>query len=306
MVSRADRFELMRLFVRIAETRSMSGAGRSLGLSQPSTSRLLKQLEEALGVHLVKRSTHALVLTDAGLNFLPLAIDMLRQWDEAADTTGQSREAHRGPIRVAAPVALGQTMLAEMAAKFLVDHPMISIDWRLVDDPGDLAAGGYDVWIRAGPIQDQALIVHELGRSPHLIVGHASQQPVDHPDELGGRDAVHLAHLTTRQIPLHAQDGRTALLRLKPVFTTDSLYAAFTAIRTGVGYGVLPHWLVSSELGKLSLAPLCREWSPPEIILSVAYPQARYRPERVKLFVDHLRSSARKPELVQRLGALTL
>src|ERR1700733_808078 len=45
MGTNGDRFELMRLFVRIAEARSLSAAGRLLGLSQPSTSRQLKQLE---------------------------------------------------------------------------------------------------------------------------------------------------------------------------------------------------------------------------------------------------------------------
>lgn len=305
-MSRADRFELMRLFVRIAETGSMSGAGRSLGLSQPSTSRLLKQLEEALGVHLVRRSTHALVLTDAGQGFLPRAVEMLRQWDEAAENTLLSREIHSGPIRIAAPVALGQTLLAEIAARFAIEHPGVSIDWRLVDDPGDLVAGGYDLWIRAGPIQDETLIVRELGRSAHLIVAQSSQDKASGPEELSGRDAVHLVHLTTRQIPLQTKDGRSATLRLKPAFTTDSLYAAVTAVRAGVGYGILPRWLVAGDLARRTLIQLCSDWDPPEIVLSVAYPQARYRPARVKAFIEHLRTSSQRPELLTRLDSITL
>ena len=53
MSSKVDRIELVRLFVRIAETRSLSAAGRALGLSQPSSSRQLKQLETMLGTQLV-------------------------------------------------------------------------------------------------------------------------------------------------------------------------------------------------------------------------------------------------------------
>src|SRR4051794_23282969 len=52
----ADRFEFMRLFVRIAETGSLSAAAQSLGVSQPTASRQLKQLESMLGVQLVRRS----------------------------------------------------------------------------------------------------------------------------------------------------------------------------------------------------------------------------------------------------------
>ena len=64
-----DRFEFMRLFVRIAETGLLSTAARSLGISQPTASRQLKQLEGLIGIQLVRRSTHYVVLTDAGSPF---------------------------------------------------------------------------------------------------------------------------------------------------------------------------------------------------------------------------------------------
>jgi len=54
-----DGFELMRLFVRIAETGSLSAAAQSLAISQPTASRQLKQLEQLLDAQLVRRSTHS-------------------------------------------------------------------------------------------------------------------------------------------------------------------------------------------------------------------------------------------------------
>ena len=73
MSTPVDRLNLMRLFVHIAEVRLLSGAGRLLGLSQPSTSRQLKQLETTLGVELFQRSTHELVMTEAGKVFYEYA-----------------------------------------------------------------------------------------------------------------------------------------------------------------------------------------------------------------------------------------
>ncbi|MEO0917428.1 MAG: LysR family transcriptional regulator, partial [Pseudomonadota bacterium] len=70
MARTLDRFDLMRLLVRIAETGSLTAAGRSLGLSQPSASRQLRSLEADLGTQLVMRSTHELAFTDAGQEFL--------------------------------------------------------------------------------------------------------------------------------------------------------------------------------------------------------------------------------------------
>ena len=296
MSSKVDRIELVRLFVRIADTRSLSAAGRALGLSQPSSSRQLKQLETMLGTQLVQRSTHDLVLTDAGEQFLPVAIELLNLWDGAAETARLSRDEYRGPIRVAVPVAIGQTILADLAARFLLDHPGITIDWRVIDEPGDLAAGGYDLWIRAGPIRDQTLIVHELRRTDRAIIGHASEGRVAHPSELNGRNAVQLTTFMTRQIPLETKDGRNATLRLKPAFVTDNLYAALAAIKKGVGYGIMPYWAIDDELKSGALIELCPEWKPSTITLYVAYPQARFRPVRVKIFVEYLRNQARRAD----------
>jgi DNA-binding transcriptional LysR family regulator len=120
----------------------------------------------------VKRSTQDLVVTDAGEQFLTVASELLNLWDAALDTARLSRDEYRGSIRVAVPVAIGQTFPVDIAARFLLKHPGVTLDWRLIDDPGDLAAGGYDLWIRASAIHDRALIVHELGRTERAIVGN--------------------------------------------------------------------------------------------------------------------------------------
>ena len=293
--SKVDRLELIRLFVRIAETRSVSAAGRVLGLSQASSSRQLKQLEAIMGVQLVKRSTHDLVVTDAGEQFLPIASELLNLWDGALETARLSRDEYRGQIRVAVPVAIGQTFLVDIAARFLLKHPGVTLDWRLIDDPGDLAAGGYDLWIRAGPIRDHSLIVHELARAERAIVGNPSQAGVEHPSELNSRDAVQLVTFMTRQISLETQNGHAATLRLKPTFVTDNIYAALAAIKHGVGYGILPYWLVDAELDAGTLIELCPAWKPPPISLYVAYPQARFRPARLKKFIEYLRNERLRP-----------
>ena len=289
MGTNSDRIELLRLFVRIADAGSLSAAGRLIGLSQPSTSRQLRQLEAVLGVQLVKRSTSDMALTEAGKRFLQSAVELVANWDAAFEAVRLGDEELRGGIRVAAPVALGQTVLARAAARFLLRHPRVSIDWRLVDEPGDLAAGGFDLWIRAGPIRDQSLIVKDLWRIERTIVATPGHPCVRHPVDLEGQPAVQLVTYVPLQVTLEAAEGEKATLRLAPSFTTDNIYAAVMAVREGVGYGVLPYWAVQEELDSGLLVEVCPGWHPPVVVLSVAYPQARFRPTRVRLFLDHLR-----------------
>jgi DNA-binding transcriptional LysR family regulator len=103
--SKIDRLGLIRLFVRIAETRSVSAVGRVLGLSQASSSQQLKQLESIMGVQLVKWSTYDLVVTDAGDQFLPVANELLNLWDGALETARFSRSTIATAVMARASIA---------------------------------------------------------------------------------------------------------------------------------------------------------------------------------------------------------
>ncbi|WP_435330963.1 helix-turn-helix domain-containing protein, partial [Klebsiella pneumoniae] len=61
-----DRLELLKTFVRIVESGSLSAAASQLNTTQPTISRRLKTLEHAFGVRLLHRSTHHLRLSEAG------------------------------------------------------------------------------------------------------------------------------------------------------------------------------------------------------------------------------------------------
>ena len=64
-------------FVVIAECGNISQAAGRLGLSQPPLSRQLSQLEETLGVALVRRNAHGIQLTEAGRLMYNRAKDIL-------------------------------------------------------------------------------------------------------------------------------------------------------------------------------------------------------------------------------------
>jgi DNA-binding transcriptional LysR family regulator len=66
----SDRLQQLSVFIRTAESGSFSRAARELGLSQPSVSRIIGELEERLGVALLLRTTRRITLTRAGTLFL--------------------------------------------------------------------------------------------------------------------------------------------------------------------------------------------------------------------------------------------
>jgi DNA-binding transcriptional LysR family regulator len=94
-----DRFQALRLFARVAHLRSFSAAGRELGLSQPSASRMVAELEKELCATLVIRTTRAVKLTETGSDYLARIEPILASLDEA-DHAARGDGELRGLLRI--------------------------------------------------------------------------------------------------------------------------------------------------------------------------------------------------------------
>lgn len=300
MARTLDRFELMKLLVRIAETGSLSAAGRSLGLSQPSASRQLRILETEIGTQLVLRTTHELSFTEAGREFLNRARDMLASWDSAVEQAGSSTSMLSGQIRIAAPMGLGQTLAADVAAGFVAAHPGVTLDWILLDEPRDLVAEGIDVWIRVGPVRDENLIVRKLCNIDRVIVSaRDDDKDIQHPKDLDQRPSIVLGPYVGAQLEMTGPRDERFVLRPAAKISTDNIFVAERLMMAEHGYSILPIWMVQSAIRTGHIHAICTGWYPPQLSLSVAYPQSRFRPARVRAFIDYVRETLTLPDNIE-------
>jgi DNA-binding transcriptional LysR family regulator len=284
-----DRLDLLRLFVRIAELGKISAAAELLGLSQPSASRLLRRLETLLKTRLVRRFAQGVTLTPIGEEFLIAARRVLEEWERAIETVDSKRKTLSGHIRVAAPIAVGQNLLASIVAQFLVQQPEVTVDWDLRDDEFDFSASGYDLWIRAGRITQDSLVSREIYRVQRAIISLPKKASIQHPRELEFERAVRLTTFVPSIVELKHDDGEVFKLKQLHAFSTDNLYAAHAAVLAGVGYAVLPLWLIQSDLAANRLVHVCQSWRPEPVLLSLAYTPDQQRPARVSALIDYLR-----------------
>lgn len=290
-----DRLDLMQLFVRIVDSGSISAAGRLMGLSQPAASRQLRMLEDMVGVRLLMRTTHQLSLTEDGRMFLEDARRMLTDWQRSAEALKGEQGELSGGLKLAVPSALGQSLFADIACDFLRLHPRVRLDWRVCDDPCDLSTGGFDLWIRVGPVRNDSLVIRTLGSIERLVVSVPGlvglDDPLTVPTELDRFPAVLLSSYDGREFALTGPGEE--IRKVKPVaaFETDNLFAALQATIHGIGYSLLPRWLIAEHLQQGRLIVQCPRWQPDSLKLSIALPQGRFRPKRVNAFVEFLRSA---------------
>ena len=88
-----DKLAAMQAFVTICDEGSLTAAGETLGKSQPTMVRTLANLEEALGVRLLRRTTRRLSLTDEGRGYLTQCRRILGDIQQALGNTQEARSA---------------------------------------------------------------------------------------------------------------------------------------------------------------------------------------------------------------------
>src|SRR5271170_5460435 len=169
----SDRFFALRLFARIAHTGSVSRAGRELGLSQPSASRIATELERDVGAALLTRTTRAVTLTEAGADYLariePI-LAALEEADHAARGTGELR----GTLRVGLSSSFGVRELIPRLPPFLELHPALRMDLRMNDQRQELVQDGVDVAFRFGALTNSSALARRLASPPRLLAASPS------------------------------------------------------------------------------------------------------------------------------------
>lgn len=286
-----DRLTLLSAFVRIAERGSISAAARDLGISQASASRQLQDLEARVGAQLVRRTTHSLALTESGESCLSDARALIDGWEALVERRQIENDQITGSLRVVAPVALGQTHLADAVVQFQQAHPRMSVDWRLDDAPVRFAEIGCDLWIRIGRVPDDRLVVRPAGRVQRMVVARADlveQRRLDSPERLADAPCVALSPFEGDAIPLTNDQGETLTVRARPTMSTNNIVAAKTAVLRGVGYAVMPRWFVDAELEDGRLVDAAPGWRAPALAVNVAYLPGARQPRRLSVFIDHI------------------
>jgi DNA-binding transcriptional LysR family regulator len=117
-----DRLEAMSLLVAVADSGSLSAAGRKLGVPLPTMSRKLSDLEAHLNTRLLNRSTRRLSLTDAGADYLTASKRILEQVRDAERAAAGEYLLPRGDLVVSAPIVFGRLHVLPVINEFLAGY----------------------------------------------------------------------------------------------------------------------------------------------------------------------------------------
>ncbi|MER6525265.1 LysR family transcriptional regulator [Streptomyces sp. NPDC001508] len=178
---------LLRSFVAVADTGSLTRAAERLFLSQPALTKQIKQLETRLGVRLFTRSRAGMSLTEPGRALAARAPALLADWDRLLRETKGAADRAACVLRVGFMASAANEATQRIVAEFARRRPGWRADMRQAawsDPTAGLADGDTDVALLRLPFPGQdALRVAVLFSEPRWIA-----LPEGHP--LSGRDLI--------------------------------------------------------------------------------------------------------------------
>src|SRR5690606_29177271 len=183
--------ETIRVFLKVAEARSFSGAARELAMTPASVTRAIAALEERLGVQLLLRTTRQVSLTSAGAVYAARVRPLVDAITEAASETMEAQGIIAGRIRVSAPLSLGMRVLPQVLSQFALLYPQTRIALTLSHRLVDIVEDAFDLAIRiSGPPADKSTIWRKLCPVARVLVaspGYLDRHGrPDRPEELVG------------------------------------------------------------------------------------------------------------------------
>jgi DNA-binding transcriptional LysR family regulator len=148
----------LEVFVRTADTGSLSAAARGLGLTPAAASIALKRLETRLGIRLLARSTRCMRLTEEGKRYLDSVREALAALAEGEQALKQHSQGLTGLLQLAAPSDFGRNVVLGWLDEFKAEHPNIRLQLLLNDSNADLFRDTVDIALRFGVPRDSSLV----------------------------------------------------------------------------------------------------------------------------------------------------
>ena len=289
---------LIRLFIEIVESRSMSAAARKLDMTRANISQRLKLLERETGAQLLRRSTRHFELTQAGHSLYECGQRMREDLNATRSSIESLGRSLSGRVRISVPTGFGRMFIGSKLLEFAHMHEGITLNVTFDNRIEDLIASEVDVALRitrTPPLDCVARhicpIHWNLYASAEYLEKHG---PIEHPADLATHRVIAAPH-PERRVTMtltHRQDETDVhAITMQPALQSSDYPFLADAACDSLGVGLLPAYVAyaTTRCGLLRVLPQYSVAGPQNVLYIVTLPN-RYPSPATQALIDHLRT----------------
>ncbi|WP_395070905.1 LysR family transcriptional regulator [Paraburkholderia silvatlantica] len=293
-----DTLQNMRVFVRVVEAGSFTGAAQYLNTTTAYASRAVSDLEAHLRTRLLNRTTRRIALTEAGERYLQRCEQILAYVDQAEAEAGDAHARPSGKLKVHAMTSFGQHYVVPAVGQYQQRYPDVHVELTLAQRMPDLLDEGYDVaLVVATDLPDSGFVSQRLTSAFSIAVASPAylekrgvpQKPAD----LASHTCLQMVTpvFPTAQWQFAGPDGEIAVDLGPATFQVNVAEAMAVAVREGMGVGLLPIYSAISGLRSGELQWILPEYKSQEMNVFAVYPSRQYLDAKIRTWVELLRES---------------
>jgi DNA-binding transcriptional LysR family regulator len=295
-------------FVAVVETGSFTAAAERLGITKAVVSQQVARLESEFRTSLLARTTRKVQPTEVGQSFYQRCALILREADHAFDDLTKTSAEPSGMLRLTAPFDYGIGVVVPAITAFAKRYPACKVDAILSDQTLDIMSGNIELAIRVGWLAETSQQARKIGSFRQLLVASPSMQrqiaTLTTPDDIANLPFV--ANTALRD-PLRWNFSLTEIERqvvnVRASIFLDATLAVREAVCQGAGLSVLPDYAVAGDLAAKRLVHVLPRWQLPSGGIHAVFPAARFRPAKVRAFVDVLADGERQRQAMNGVGS---
>ncbi|HVK95484.1 MAG TPA: LysR family transcriptional regulator [Noviherbaspirillum sp.] len=287
-----DKLQAMEVFVQVVDAGGFTRAADNMQLPKATVSTLVRNLEAALAVKLLNRTTRQISLTADGAAYYERCLSILAEVRDAEDSLSKTRASPSGRLRVDVPTNLGRYLVIPALPEFFVRYPDIYIELGCSDRPVDLIEEGVDCALRGGELADSTLIARRVGAlefitcaAPSYLERHGHPQ---HPNDLLQHQCVNYFSAKTGKVFdwHYAKEGERIRIRAPGRIAVNDADSYVVASLKGMGIVQMSSYTALPYLASGQLVPVLQDWCTGPVPLHVVYPQNRHLSAKVRVFVE--------------------
>ncbi len=283
-------------FLAVARCGNFTKAAEQIHISQPSISKMIKEIEAQMKIELFYRDTKHVELTDAGIVFLEQAQQIVALFDNLTTNIDGLLAQKSGKIRIGVPPITSVTMFSQVLGVFKKEHPNIELqlfEFGSKTIEKSVQEGELDIGIVSTPVTNEEL--YEM-----FWLTRDSLEVVMHPEHsLAAHSTVTMSNLAEESFVLYSKDFRlhdqiierchSEGFDPKIMFETSQLEFMIQIVAANVGIVLLPtricRQLDSSQVVSRPLAG-----KPIYLQFGVIWKKGRYLPHSARQWIQFART----------------
>jgi len=282
-----DRWQAMRIFVKVAETESFSDTARQMHMSAPAVTRAVAALEELIGARLFVRTTRSVKMTEAGTRYCDDCRRILSDIAEAEAAAGGSYAKPTGTLTVTASALFGQMYVLPVVMEYLQTFDGMHARTLFVDRPVNIVEDGVDVAIRIGHLADSGFKASRVGTVRRVVCGSPAYfEKHGVPTTPADLKSHRIAASTSAWASPEWRFADEQRVTVDPLLQCNTNEAVIASARAGWGLTRVLHYQIGPALLDGSLQIVLAEHEEPPLPIHVVHPDGRHAPAKVRAFVD--------------------